>query len=114
MSCCCVACVPGLQTLIEDANGYITRHGLRFNPSKTMSFQHKRWYLEGIHLEEDDPHTHIFKTVVRSVLVYGLESVYQTKAALHKAEVSQATLLIHHYCKLLIFRMCASQLKYKN
>ena len=63
---------------------------------------------------------HIFKTVVHPVLVYGLECVYQTKTALHKAEVSQAKLLkaalglIYHYCRLLIFRMCASQLKYKN
>ena len=32
------------------------------------------------------------KTVVRPVLVYGLECVYQTKTALHKAELSQAKL----------------------
>ena len=127
--------------MIEDADDYITRHGLRFNPSKTKcvtfgqsSFQHKRWYLEGIRLEEDDHITHlgvilandahshatarikatrrafyvlqgaglcinysnsdtitqIFKTVVRPVLVYGLECVYPTKTALHKAELSQA------------------------
>ena len=134
----CSLSVPGLQTLIKDANDFITRHGLSFNPSKMKcvmfgqsSFQHKRWYLEGIRLEEDehithfgvimandarshatarskatrrafyalqraglcvngsnpDTITHIFKTVVRPVLVYGLECVYQTKTALHKAEL---------------------------
>jgi len=101
-------------------------------------FQPKRWYLEGIRLEEDDHITHLgvilandtyshatarikatrrsfyalqgvdlcvngsnpdtithtFKTIVRPVLVHGLECVYQTKTALHKVEVSQAKLLI--------------------
>jgi len=62
----CSLSVHGLQTLIEDANDYITRHGLRFNPSKTKCltfcqsyFQHKRWYLEAIRIEEDDHITRI-------------------------------------------------------
>jgi hypothetical protein len=62
----CSLSVPGLQTLIGDANEYITKHGLRFNPSKTKCvtfgqspFQHKRWFLEGIRLEEDDHVTHL-------------------------------------------------------
>ncbi|KAK2145226.1 hypothetical protein LSH36_694g01070 [Paralvinella palmiformis] len=144
----CSLSVPVLQTLIEDANDYITRHGLRFNPSKTKyvtfgqsSFQHKHWYLEGIRLEEDDhithlgvvlangahshalarikatrrafydPQeaglcvngsnpdtiTHIFKTVVHSVLLYGLECVYQNKNSFTQ---SRATAEIHHYCRL--------------
>ena len=59
----------------------------------------------GLCVNGSNPHTitHIFKTVVRHVLVYGLECVYQTKTALQKAEVSQAKLL-----------MCASELKYNN
>jgi len=39
---------------------------VRFDPSKTKSvtfgqssFQHKRWYLEGMRLEEDDHVTHL-------------------------------------------------------
>ena len=47
-----------------------------------------------------DTITHIFKTVVRPVLLYGLECVYQTKTALHKAEISQAKLLQ----ELVVFR----------
>ena len=128
--------VPDLQTLIKDANDFITRHGLSFNPSKMKcvrfgqsSFQHKRSCLEGILFEKDDHITlandanshatglikaiqrafyalqeagpcvngsnsdiikHIFKTVIRPVLVDGLECVYPTKTALHKAELSQA------------------------
>ena len=48
----CSLSVPGLQTLIEDANDHITRDGLRFHPSKTKcvmfgqsSLQHKGSYL---------------------------------------------------------------------
>jgi len=62
----CSLSVPGLQTLIKDANDYITRHGWRFNPSKTKCltfcqsyFQQKRWYLEEIRIEEDDHITHL-------------------------------------------------------
>ena len=58
--------VPDLQTSIKDANDFITRHGLSFNPSKMKcvrfgqsSFQHKCWYLEGIRFEEDDYIIHL-------------------------------------------------------
>ena len=51
----CSLSVSGLQTLINEANQYITQHGLRFNPSKTKCvtfgrscFPDRSWYLDGV------------------------------------------------------------------
>ena len=48
----CSVTVTGLQSLIDTANTYITNHGLRFNPSKSMcitfgnsSFRSKKWNI---------------------------------------------------------------------
>lgn len=57
----CSASVSGLQKLIDKANDYITKHGLRFNPIKTECatfgkslFNNRKWYLGGTCLNETD------------------------------------------------------------
>ena len=51
--------ISGLQTLINVANKYITEHGLRFNPDKTLcmtlgksNFPKRQWCLNGVELKE--------------------------------------------------------------
>ena len=89
---------PGLQTLIEDSNEYITKHGLRFNPSKTKyvtfgqsCFQHKLWYLEGICLEIDDHIAHlgvILANDAHSHVTAGIKATRRTFYALQGAGLS--------------------------
>ena len=51
--------ITGLQKLLDYAEHYIRTHGLRFNPTKTQcitfgksKFSSRRWYLDGVALEE--------------------------------------------------------------
>ena len=57
----CSATITGLQSLINFANEYITKHGLRFNPDKTLcmtfgksNFNNRKWFLEDSCLREVD------------------------------------------------------------
>ena len=57
----CSTTITGLQALINCANKYISEHGLRFNPDKTLCmtfgksrFDNRKWFLEDSCLREVD------------------------------------------------------------
>ena len=62
----CSLTVSGLQHLIYAADGYITQHGLRFNPMKTSCvtfrkspFPDRCWHLQGTQLTETSEIKHL-------------------------------------------------------
>ena len=61
----CSLTIIGLQLLINEANNYITQHGLRFNPLKTTCVTFgkcsytRRWTLDGTTLQEVNEVKHL-------------------------------------------------------
>ena len=62
----CSLTVSGLQRLIDEANSYITSHGLRFNPAKTKCvtfgkspYNDRKWSLDDVTLDEADHVVHL-------------------------------------------------------
>ena len=62
----CSLMVSGLQRLIDEANSYITSHGLRFNPAKTKCvtfgkspYNDRKWSLDDVTLDEADHVVHL-------------------------------------------------------